>query len=156
MTEIDFGDSRLPSRFWSKVLSQDSGCWLWQAARTDGYGIYSINAKAFRAHRIAYESLVGTIPAEMQLDHLCRNRACVNPGHTEPVSQGENIRRGEAGVPSGAQQRAKTHCRKGHPYSEGNTYIRKNGHRTCRTCNAEGQRRMRRRNIGVTPEKVTS
>jgi hypothetical protein len=110
----------------------------------------------FRAHRVAYEALIGPIPDGLQLDHLCRNRACVNPLHTEPVTQIENIRRGEAGVPSGSQQRAKTHCPQGHPYSQGNTYIRKNGHRMCRTCNAAAQRRLRRRNIGAKPAEVTA
>jgi hypothetical protein len=152
--QIEFGDPRLPGRFWSKAAPQGGGCWIWRAAMSGGYGVYVVDSRMFRAHRVAYEALIGPIPDGLQLDHLCRNRGCVNPLHTEPVTQIENIRRGEAGVPSGAQQRAKTHCPQGHQYNPENTYVRKNGHRLCRPCNAEAQRRYRSRNIGSGPAGV--
>jgi hypothetical protein len=79
-----------------------------------------VNGRAVRAHRYAYEQLVGPIPEGLVLDHLCRNRLCINPLHLEPVTIGENIRRGafdRAGKITGS----KTHCANGHPFDEENT-----------------------------------
>lgn len=83
------------------------------------------------AYRVAYELLVGAIPDGFQLDHLCRNRACVNPAHLEPVTQAVNKARGERAM--------KTHCPKGHPYS-GSNLIREKTGRKCRICHAANQR----------------
>jgi hypothetical protein len=90
-------------RFWSKVDDSGSrGCWEWLAAKErTGYGTFFCRhvigrgtAIPERAHRVAYELLVGPIQAGLTLDHLCRNRGCVNPAHLEPVTRGENVRRG--------------------------------------------------------------
>lgn len=83
------------------------------------------------AHRISYEHFTGPIPAGLHLDHLCRNRACVNPEHCEPVTCRENVRRGE-GI--AAKHMAKTHCIQGHELSVSNLYRTRKGHRVCRTC----------------------
>lgn len=92
MTAPEFGDARLPARFWSKARATDSGCWLWQAAKLDGgYGGYWHNGAFVRAHRVAYEALVG--PAGRVLDHTCHQRNCVNPRHLQSVTHrlnGEN------------------------------------------------------------------
>lgn len=83
----------LTSRFWTKVAITPS-CWLWLAATNqNGYGTFSHESRPCKAHRFAYELLVGPIPEGLVLDHLCRVRNCVNPSHLEPVTQVENLRR---------------------------------------------------------------
>lgn len=125
----------LAERFWAKVSrpSSPDACWEWTGTRgPDGYGQVARGRRSeglAAAHRIAYELEVGPIPEGLQLDHLCRNRACVRPDHLEPVTQQENIRRGQGG----ACWAAKTHCLQGHPYS-GENLVRIDGRRRCRTC----------------------
>lgn len=76
-------------RFWEKVYKTDT-CWLWTACRNeDGYGIFRDRGMK-KAHRVAYELLVGPIPQGMQLDHTCHARACVNPAHLRPVTNKQN------------------------------------------------------------------
>src|SRR6266576_3456485 len=99
-------------RFWAKVDRRGSEeCWPWQANRGRGYGNVWIAGRMYRAHRVAYELLIGPIPEGLTLDHLCRNRGCVNPAHLEPVTSRENTLRGE-GI--SANNARKTHCKHGH------------------------------------------
>lgn len=130
-----------------------SGCWLWQKRlNRKGYGTSSAGSRtdgsrrSVLAHRLAYELLVGPIPDGLELDHLCRNRACVNPSHLEPVSHRENIQRSdEIGKGNGH----KTHCRNGHPFDSTNTLVSisrfGHRHRHCRVCgrNQAAARRAR-------------
>lgn len=124
------------TRFWAKVDKRDDGCWEWQASLAGGgYGSFVVqNRRRVPAHRYAYEALRGQIPAGLQIDHLCRNRKCVNPAHMEPVTQQENIRRGE----SGKHWAAKTQCPAGHAYEGHNILQTKNARggavRKCRMC----------------------
>lgn len=125
-----FGDDRLPERFWGKVsVEPNTGCWLWTATCSGGYGRYSLAGEMKNAHRVAYQALVGPIPKTLHMDHLCRVRSCCNPEHLEPVSPGENIRRGD----TGKLLADKTHCPQGHPYSGDNLFYDA-GARKCRTC----------------------
>lgn len=128
-------------RFWSKVDMQPQGCWVWTAGRTsNGYGKFWVDGHTLVAHRLAYQELVGPIPDRMQLDHLCRNRACVNPAHLEPVTARVNNLRG---VGHAALNALKDRCNNGHPFTPENTYRRRDGRgqRQCRTCAREAQRR---------------
>lgn len=149
------GDQELAERFLKYVdpEEREDGCWLWmgaQAGRPDArYGRFWVGRRteaghpaAEQAHRVSYELFVGPIPEGLEIDHLCRSSLCVNPEHLEPVTRLENQRRGFAPM---QEQRKRTHCPKGHEYTEENTYVW-NGMRRCRRCNADHQaaRRARR------------
>lgn len=125
----------LPSRVWSRVESTPLGCWIWTGPCAKGYGRVSVreagSRRSMQIHRYAYEQLVGPIPDGLQLDHLCRNRACCNPAHLEPVTSRENTLRGTNQV---ARQAAATHCVHGHEFTPENTYVEPGGRRKCRTC----------------------
>lgn len=122
----------IEERFWSKVDKTDGwGCWIWAAGRNgDGYGAMWVHGRQRPAHRVAYELLVGPIPTGLHIDHICRNKACVNPDHLEPVTPRENFLRGVS--PSAAAAR-RTCCIRGHEYTPENT-IYARGQRTCREC----------------------
>lgn len=86
--------SALPDRFWRKVSKTEGGCWSWTGAmNSKGYGCVAVSKKTYLTHRVAYTALVGPIPDGMTIDHLCRNKQCVNPAHLEPVTIAENIAR---------------------------------------------------------------
>lgn len=116
------------------TICKESGCWEWTAAvQSNGYGRVWYNGKVQYAHRVMYERNVGTIKEGMDLDHLCRNRKCVNPDHLEQVTRSENLKRGETGENIAEPLRKKTHCPKGHPYSGDNLRLY-GGRRHCRAC----------------------
>ena len=135
-------------RFWVKVIKTDN-CWLWQGSQ-DGYGYGQFWAQGHKisAHRFAYELLVDSISKGLTLDHLCRVRHCVNPGHLEPVTNRENVLRGEGRTAVNARV---IHCPKGHPYDLFNTYIMPNGNRHCRECSRRRWRTWRLRTNGQQP-----
>lgn len=128
----------------------DTGCWDWIGSlkKAKGYGVATWRGKSGPAHRVAWEEFVGPIPSGLDLDHLCRNRACINPDHLEPVTRLVNNRRKtpEARLAAGRVQRAKTHCPQGHPYDEANTatYPTRSGiRRYCIACrNARNAARL--------------
>lgn len=107
-------------------------CWIWQGCiNSIGYGQITIAGQIYLAHRFVYEYLVGLIPEGLTLDHLCRNTACVNPDHLEPVTYKENTLRG---IGPTAINSKKTYCKHGHEFTVENTRMRKSGGRSCRTC----------------------
>lgn len=111
--------------------AEPDGCWTWLGpVQSSGYGWGRVGNVRGLAHRLFYEEANGPIPDGLQIDHLCRNRLCVRPDHLEAVTQRTNLLRGE-GV-AGANAR-KTHCPKGHPYDEQNTYQWGN-QRKCLAC----------------------
>lgn len=122
-------------RFLGKFLDTKS-CWVWGSCNTYGYGMFDLCCKRVRAHRLSYELFFGKkIPEGLQIDHLCKNRACVNPCHLELVSAKENIRRGFKSPDIALRP---THCINGHPFSLENTSSVKNKRnrawRRCKIC----------------------
>lgn len=133
-------------RYAAKVRLADSGCVEWIGARSGGgYGQVRSQGRQRMAHRVAYEQLVGPVPDGLDLDHLCRNRACVNVLHLEPVTRAENIRRGV--------RYSDDECNRGHAVAE-HGYVSSQGKRRCRICDSLRTMNHRRKRLyGLPPLK---
>ena len=122
-------------RFVEKVDSNfdinDENCWLWKQPLDNGYGRFWWNGHTYSAHRFSYYLFVGEIPNDKQLDHLCRNRGCVNPSHLEAVDIKTNVLRG---IGLSAQNARKTHCKRNHPLTGPNLTVNNRGQRVCKEC----------------------
>lgn len=134
-----------PIERWLPKVVVTETCWRWTGSidSTTGYGKFGYNRKTQPAHRFAYEHFRGTIPKGLVIDHVCRNRWCVNPAHLEPMTLMENLLKGDRSHLS--YNALKTHCPKGHPLSGVNLWVNKRGGRHCRACNRESTRRYRAR-----------
>lgn len=134
MITMDYGDTRLPERFWDKVVPEPmSGCWLWTGATLqNGYGQIAWGSKVVGVHRLMCTVTYGFPSTGKEARHTCDIRCCVNPDHvvwgTSQENKQDMLRRG------GNPHATKTHCPSGHPYDEANTYRAARGDRQCRTC----------------------
>lgn len=131
-----------------KHVTKTDTCWEWMGKPANtGYGQMSFQRDGKQIvrnpHRALYELLVGEIPEGLDLDHLCRNRLCVNPNHLEPVTRKENLMRGDTIT---AKNAAKTECDSGHEYTEENTYHYR-GARQCRSCRTAYQKTYIRKRV---------
>jgi len=123
----------LTHRHWDKIAFEpNTGCWLWLGAMDHGYGSASVGRKAMRAHRAFYVAHRGPVPEGLVLDHLCKQKSCVNPDHLEAVTQRLNVQR---------HYSASDFCKKGHRYPDDGSHILSNGWRRCPECKAASQKR---------------
>lgn len=151
-----------PSKISQRILERsipepNTGCWLWMGShQPQGYGTIWNGKRPEQAHRVSYREFVGEIPDDCDIDHVCRQRACVNPDHLEAVSHQENMRRSDALMGINAR---KTHCKRGHELSGANLRINPNGSRQCRQCvnfhGREARRRKRETSCQHTILKLT-
>lgn len=166
---VDWGDLRLPERWWEKVYPCPiTGCWIWGAGLSKrrgqpvsmAYGAFYPGAELHKrlglstgsrnnvgAHIVAYLALVGPIPEGFEIDHLCRVRQCVRPEHLEAVTHAVNAERGESPWIVNARKRV---CDSGHALDGDNVYIDGKGARICRACKRDWARRA----AGVDAETV--
>ena len=147
------GDA-VAARFWAKVDRRGPDeCWPWLAGSLDGgYGVFHVvSLGSVKAHRMSYELLIGPIPEGLQLDHLRRNRGCVNPAHLDPVPNDINFRRGQS---VSALNATKTHCIRGHEFTAENTMWRPTRRgtteRRCRACHRAYGRNWYRQHVSRT------
>lgn len=143
-------DETIEDRLLRRSKVSASGCREWLGSLLDGYGRISLprrhtpigQNRARIVHRVAYETWVSPIPEGMTIDHLCRNRACIEPTHLEVVSGGENTLRGQ-GIP--ARNARKTHCKYGHELRDDNIKPNPHGYRICAECQHQHEREYARR-----------
>ena len=128
------------------VTDGPNGCWPWVGAKLwNGYGTISIKGKKQTAHRHLYEQIYGPVDAGLEIDHLCRNRLCVNPFHLEPVTPSENVCRS----PKVIAARAAISCKRGHLFTPENTKLAGPWlSRVCKVCEQESRRRYQMRKKG--------
>ena len=120
--------------FWLHVdIGEPSECWNWLGGKRLGYGLFNHKRKSYGAHRFAWLLVYGRWPKE-QIDHLCKNRGCVNPLHLEDVSARVNTLRSDG---LAALNLRKIACPRGHAYNGNNTYVTKRGQRMCRVCHRD-------------------
>jgi hypothetical protein len=130
-------------------VDQQTGCHIWTGTirKDSGYGQATQDGKSVRAHVLAWEQVRGPVPAGLQLDHVCGNRACVNADHLEPRTPGEHVRR------HAAMREPTPACKRGHVFTPENTYTTRTGKRQCRVCMSERNKRWRDANAEAVYEQ---
>jgi len=120
-------------RFYSKIkFNEETWCWDWVGTTLQrGYGHFKLKRKIWRSHRLSYLIHKGDLIEGLTLNHLCRNRKCCNPDHLEQITSKENILCGES---FSAVNKRKTHCKRGHEFTEENTINLSRNRRECRKC----------------------
>ena len=130
---------RIAARYYKPGIDK---CWIWMGRLVNGYGYANVGyvngkQKMIGTHRAMYELYIGQIPLNLTVDHLCRDRACGNPKHMRILTLSENLKSKNANA-------KKTHCSRGHEYTDENTYYGKQSNggpqRQCRTCGNKRQR----------------
>jgi hypothetical protein len=129
----------LSDRILANVDHRADGCWLWTGfINPTGYGTLTVGSRvdgSYRpgmlAHRASYEALVGPVPDGQEIDHLCGNKACVNPAHLDPVTRSEHTKR---------ESKRLTACRRGHPRTPENVYVDAQGRHHCLVCKRDRAR----------------
>lgn len=145
MTNFSISDTDYV-RFVSKIsnFGAKNQCWPWNAPLDNGYGRFWLNNKTDLAHRISYQLFVGSINNNLHIDHLCRNRSCVNPEHMEQVTIKTNVLRG---VGLTAVNANKTHCKRGHLLNQDNLYFSSRKARVCKKCQKIRHAKWRSKNV---------
>ncbi len=130
---MPYSDKNPALRFFEKLIIDNNECIIWRGAiLAGGYGILKINSKNMGAHRFSYELFKGPLIKGLQIDHICRNRTCVNPRHLRQVTQKVNLT--ENSNSWGAINKNKTHCKNGHEFSPDNILKSKRNCRICKKC----------------------
>lgn len=142
----------LVERFYNHVIPEPiSGCWLWDGCPNQGYGQIEAqidgSRKTLKAHRVSFEIYKGSIPDDLEIDHRCRVRSCVNPDHLRAVPHRVNVLENSEGL--AAQNLRKVVCKRGHPLS-----FRPNGKRRCIVCEREPNRLYARAKFGWKTKRV--
>ena len=121
-------------RFFEKVVKTDEGCWIWTGSTRGGYGTFWLHGTMISAHRYSYELTFGPVDKDKVFHHHCRTALCVNPHHLEVVeSYGQHsVKHHPESIV--AQNKNKTHCKRGHKLSKNNVRVRADGTRQCKTC----------------------
>jgi hypothetical protein len=124
-----------------RFVVNSRGCWVWTGnVNSAGYGTVRIHGKTLFVHRVMFRLLGGHIPAGWTIDHLCRNKLCINPRHLEACTQRVNVLRGKGACAKNAR---KTRCLRGHEFTDENTRRDSNGWRQCARCRRLRDRRRR-------------
>lgn len=122
------------------VRNRKTGCWDWLGDMNQkGYGRLFYNGKKHSAHRVSFEMFNGPISEDLEIDHVCENRKCVNPAHLQQITHRQNIRNGRL---MKSRRIPKTHCPQGHPYQGDNVLWTRGGYQYCRQCRRDYDKRI--------------
>lgn len=135
--------------FHRKLELVSNGCVVWKGSLSEkGYGVFYFHNSRIRAHRFSYQTYKGQLLKSKCIDHICRNRACVNPEHLRQVTFRINALENSRGI--AVKNSKKIKCKKNHPLISGNLVKRKDGRRECKKCATKSSMKSRARKLLVT------